>query len=295
MRWSTSQRIEFIETRLFWEGKISRKDLINYFDISVPQATKDFKLYSELAPENIQYDTSAKQYIASLDFNPVFTSPSSESYFSHLLSGTMEKNENVFLCGAVPPHYKGPDIDRVIETHILKTILKCIRNNNSIEILYQSMRSPEPAWRRFSPHAFGYDGFRWHVRALCHKDKKYKDFNLGRILKTGKDERFDFDHSNDFLWHNTVTFTIGPHQDLPIQHKKCIEYDYGMTDGRKIFEVKAAFVFYINKRFGFTKDHDKKKCWEQQIVLLNRNDIDNKVEVLKNISEKKINDVFSNY
>jgi hypothetical protein len=27
---------------------------------------------------------------------------------------------------------------------------------------------PEPTWRRTSPHAFGNDGRRWHVRAYCH-------------------------------------------------------------------------------------------------------------------------------
>ena len=42
---------------------------------------------------------------------------------------------------------------------------------------------PDPIWRRITPHAFGYDGFRWHVRAYCHLDNKFKDFLLPRILE----------------------------------------------------------------------------------------------------------------
>jgi hypothetical protein len=45
---------------------------------------------------------------------------------------------------------------------------------------------PEPVWRRMTPHAFGYDGFRWHVRAYCHLDNKFKDFLLPRILDIGE-------------------------------------------------------------------------------------------------------------
>jgi predicted DNA-binding transcriptional regulator YafY len=35
-----------------------------------------------------------------------------------------------------------------------------------------------------TPHAFGYDGFRWHTRAFCHTDRKFKDFLLPRILES---------------------------------------------------------------------------------------------------------------
>ena len=73
MRWSTRKRLEFIESRLFWDGKISRKDLTDYFDVSVPQATKDLKMYSELAPENIHYDNRAKHYQAGTNFKPEFS------------------------------------------------------------------------------------------------------------------------------------------------------------------------------------------------------------------------------
>ena len=47
---------------------------------------------------------------------------------------------------------------------------------------------PEPGWRWITPHAFGNDGLRWHVRAYCHIDKKFKDFLLSRCLDRGDGE-----------------------------------------------------------------------------------------------------------
>ncbi|MES2390903.1 MAG: hypothetical protein V4555_04635, partial [Acidobacteriota bacterium] len=41
-RWGQERRLEFIEFRLQWEGRVNRSDLVNYFSISVPQASLDF-------------------------------------------------------------------------------------------------------------------------------------------------------------------------------------------------------------------------------------------------------------
>ncbi|MEO5366942.1 MAG: WYL domain-containing protein, partial [Magnetococcus sp. WYHC-3] len=56
LSWGVERRMEFIEFRLFWEGRINRRDLIEQFGVSVPQATVDFKQYQERAPDNLLYD-----------------------------------------------------------------------------------------------------------------------------------------------------------------------------------------------------------------------------------------------
>ncbi|MGN6205889.1 WYL domain-containing protein, partial [Humibacter sp.] len=65
-----------------------------------------------------------------------------------------------------------------------QAILSAVREHRSIEVHYQSMsgKRADPIWRRMTPHAFGYDGLRWHARAYCHIDSKFKDFLLPRIL-----------------------------------------------------------------------------------------------------------------
>lgn len=75
--------------------------------------------------------------------------------------------------------------DRRVDIAVLRMILAAVRDQASVEVLYQSMNEqrPEPLWRRISPHAFGSDGFRWHVRAFCHIDNRFKDFLLSRALR----------------------------------------------------------------------------------------------------------------
>ena len=84
MRWGVEKRPELIEFRLFWEGGISRADLVEQFGVSIPQASKDLTLYEEKAPGNLHYDKSAKRYRAANDLKPVFSEPSAASYLAHL-------------------------------------------------------------------------------------------------------------------------------------------------------------------------------------------------------------------
>ena len=58
----------------------------------------------------------------------------------------------------------------------LRAILSAIQNKKALHIRYQSMSRPNPTWRWITPHALGFDGFRWHARSLCHLDRTYKDF-----------------------------------------------------------------------------------------------------------------------
>lgn len=37
LRWGVAQRLEFIEFRLFWEGRVNRSDLMEQFGLSVNQ------------------------------------------------------------------------------------------------------------------------------------------------------------------------------------------------------------------------------------------------------------------
>ena len=53
LSWSVAQRLGFIETQLYWEGSVNRGDLVNAFDISVPQSSKDLALYQQQVGDNL--------------------------------------------------------------------------------------------------------------------------------------------------------------------------------------------------------------------------------------------------
>ena len=220
LKWGVERRLEFIEFRLFWEGGVNRSDIIEMFDVSVPQASKDLTLYQERAPLNAIYDKSAKRYIAS----------------------------------------------SVTET--LRTVVAAIRSNHAIEVLYQSISSPEPRWRWIAPHAIGFDGFRWHVRAFCEADRTFKDFLLSRILGTKGSHPSPVVPDKDADWNEHITLEIGPHPDLSDSQKKVIELDYGMRDGRASIPVRKALRYYAMRRLGLDIDPKARAPQDQQIVLL---------------------------
>lgn len=61
-------RLQFVECMLANYGTINRGVLVDYFALSVPQASADIGLYLELAPGNTEYDASARTYRRSATF-----------------------------------------------------------------------------------------------------------------------------------------------------------------------------------------------------------------------------------
>ena len=234
--WGVERRLEFIEFRLFWEGGVNRADLIDAFGISVPQASKDLSLYQERAPGNVVYDKSAKRYVASEGFKPLFLDSDPDEYFSRLRSLTEGSADPADSWLAQPP-----DADvaltpkRDVDRQVLRTILAAIRNKQSVEILYQSMNKarPDPSWRRITPHALGYDGLRWHVRAFSHDEGNYQDFLLPRALEVRAPGEPGGSAENDQLWHQHFKLEIAPHPALTPSQKKVVAKDYGMTGGKR--------------------------------------------------------------
>jgi hypothetical protein len=272
IRWGVEQRLEFIEFRLFWEGGVNRSDIIDVFGVSVPQASKDLSLYQERAPGNVEYDKSVKRYVAAQGFEPRFLKPDPDAYLSRLRSLGEGLSMPVESWIANPPN---TDIaltpKRDINTEVLRAVLKAVRDQRSIEILYQSMSSqrPDPVWRRITPHAFGYDGFRWHSRAFCHIDRKFKDFLLPRSLEARLPDESGASGEQDTLWHEYCSIEIVPHPDLKPSQRLVVAKDYGMTDGKCVLSVRYAMLFYVLRRLGLLGDASKEPARRQHIVASN--------------------------
>jgi hypothetical protein len=272
LKWGVERRLEFIEFRLFWEGGVNRSDIIGMFDVSVPQASKDLTLYQERAPLNAVYDKSAKRYIAGPQFSPMFLKPDPDSYLSRLrsLAEGLANPSDSWIANA-------PETDialsprRKVDADVFKSVLQAVRENSSIEVFYQSMgsRRTDPMWRRMTPHAFGYDGFRWHVRGYCHIDEKYKDFLLPRILGVRDMDVPGPGGEQDSLWKKTFDIEIGPHPALTPSQRAVVAKDYGMTNERAILSVRYAMLFYVLKRLGLLGDASQQDPRTQHIVALN--------------------------
>jgi predicted DNA-binding transcriptional regulator YafY len=281
LKWGVERRLEFIEFRLFWEGSINRADLVEAFGVSVPQASKDLTLYQERAPGNMEYDTRAKRYVAAEKFVLRFLEPDPYIYLSQLRSvaeGAVSANDS--WIAELPSADVALTPRRDIDIKVLRKILDACRDGVSIDVFYQSMNKlrPEPTWRRITPHAFGYVGFRWHTRAYCHLEHKFKDFLLPRILDVGANGEPGEAGEQDWLWNNYFDVIVGPHPALTASQQKVVAKDYGLDHGKSVLSVRYAMLFYVLKRLGLLGDASKLSAHTQHIVTINRKEAEAALE-----------------
>jgi hypothetical protein len=270
-RWGQERRLEFIDSRLYWEGRLNRPALTEFFGISVQQASLDLAEYMRLAPGNTMYDTSQKTYLATEQFQPAFTDPSSARYLAELYALTTGVlTADLSFLGWTPPADIVRHPTRLVPHTVLRQTLAAVRERRCLKITYQAMGRPDPTERVISPHAMGYDGYRWHVRGYCHLRNEYRDFVFARILALSLAEPSQVQSSDDIEWHRILEVIIAPNPALPEAPKRVIALDYGMVDGQLILRTRQALAFYLLKRLGLTQTPAPDRAHEQQIVLVNR-------------------------
>lgn len=275
MRWSIERRLEFIEFRLFWEGRVNRSDLVDFFGISVPQASADLGRYQEVAKQNLVYDKRAKSYLVTREFKPVLLELDAQRYLAQLrliANGILPKEES--WLGWVPPYATVPSIARSVDPVKLRKVLDVIRTGSAIHVEYQSLSRPDPLWRWLTPHALAFDGFRWHVRAWCHTRNRFQDFVFARMLSLDETRPDQINAEYDVEWQRFLTFRIGPHPDLGKAARKAIELDYGMQQGEISVETRISLSFYLERRLGLDFKPEEVRPERQQIILLNRKEVD---------------------
>lgn len=249
--WGVEQRLEFIEFRLFWDGELKRGDITGRFKVSTPQASADLATYRDLAPGNIEYDGSRKRFVATPAFRPRFLRPNADRYLAQLeaIADRVITLSETWI-GEAPAAEAMPIPRRKVDPMILKGLLTAIRGHRAIDVEHRSMNPAreETMWRRITPHAFGHDGLRWHVRAFCHIDGIFKDFVLSRCLAVGKLHDPGAEPARDELWHSFLDVVLEPNPALNERDRRTIAHEYGMPDGRVTVPVRRALLYYFNKR-----------------------------------------------
>lgn len=277
LRWGVEQRMEYIEFRLFWDGAINRADIVGHFGVSVPQASADLARYQTLAPGNVRYDSSRKQYTAEDSFQPRISTPSAGTFFAR---SALSVSSDAWTPRPVETDLSETP-ERKIDPYLLRSIVRAVREARSLEIHYQSMNSkrPAPLWRSVTPHAFGFDGHRWHVRAFCHLDRNFQDFLVPRILKTRGTGAPGPLGLVDLMWHRTFDVQIAPHPGLSEPQKAAVAADYGMVGGVRSFPVRYAMLFYVLRKLGLLDNAERRDSRVQHIILVNRGDAEKALQL----------------
>lgn len=239
---ATRDRIAHIDFILLFKGEAIRADLTDRFNIAPAQATKDFTLYRELAPQNIEYDQQRRIHSRGNKFKPLFeydvirTLATISQGFGDGFAGRIRPS----LACEAPFHLNKPNLSLVAK------VTEAIHKGLPIRVIYISLSSGETE-RDLVPHTLVDNGLRWHVRAYDRKRGEFMDFVLTRMkqieLLFGTHVNDEELRSQDRQWNRFVELELVPHPR--IEHKEAIELDYGMVDGVMKLEVRAATAGYL--------------------------------------------------
>jgi hypothetical protein len=268
--WGQDRRLEFIEFRLLWDGKINRGEVAEFFGISIQQASLDFARYMVLAPENMEYDRSEKVYRAAEEFKSILIAPDTQRYLHELAglaAGTVSPSAS--FVGARPPCDVVSLPERRVRKNILLSLLWAVRDSVEIDITYQSMRNPEPTRQWIAPHAFAFDGTRWHTRAWCYGSSRFRDFVLNRIQDIHGRRTSTVNPSDDANWTEYFVVEIEPSPQLTRNQRDSVITDFGMINGKLCKSIRKALVSYFVRHL---RIDDPKSS--QPIIWVNRDQYD---------------------
>jgi hypothetical protein len=251
---SQKQRLTFIESVAYWEGAVDRARVSEAFQVSENHVTKDFRLYKEAFPGNLQYDESYRIYRPSKRFKPYIGKGSAEEYLS-LLRVHAEQSSAASLplpAGVVPVDATSQPKGH-LKPEILNSITRAISSRNGLVINYQSMNSDEPRSRKIWPHALVFGGTRWHARAFDEERSDYVDLVLQRVLSAKQlPKKTISTRQQDKEWETMVTIEVIPKQSLTSTQAEVVAQEYGMKQrsGQWVWEVRmreclAGYFIYL--------------------------------------------------
>ncbi len=243
MSWSRRERLCFLENHLFWLGFIRRNDVVQRFEIGMQRASADIKEYLRLNRGALIYDRKRKLYRARRNLKPLFGKPTLETGLE-LLKQQPRASGPWVASVSLPVRQTNPIV--------AQQVFRATVQGKSLRIRYASLNSSSFRWRWISPHAFAFDGYRWHARAFCHEDKAFKDFVLGRIADTGEEGKPAARSDDDVEWTQTSRLILAPAKGMKPAEIRALELDFGLRRRRLTVPVCRALALYCLAQLGLT-------------------------------------------
>ncbi|MBA3896045.1 MAG: WYL domain-containing protein [Sphingomonadaceae bacterium] len=288
-RWTVLRRLEFIEFRLFWTGRVQRSDLRAVFGISAPQATNDFATYQERAPGNAVYDSTRKAYVRGERFEPTLIGASIDRYLlqvTALRRGWLRPEDTWF--DTVPP-VEVVALDRQrTQPAVLAGILDAIREQQQIEVEYSSMTGSPATRRLISPHAMATATERWYVRAYSAEHQDFRDYALGRIAKVKAAGQRAADPANDLEWNYTIDLILEPNPGLNDDRQRAQRLEHSMDDGTLRVPCRLSLAFYLIAEHKLDVPNGALQPVQQPLVLRNLTEVLQEREVARRLSKQAL-------
>ncbi len=281
IKFVTRQRLQFIEVMAYYCGSISRSMLAKAYGISDPAATKDLKLYNELAPNNLEYNPSLFSFVPSTNFDEIFADLSPQHIlpmFAQNLLSTDNPSEDTAIYGITAEPLPFPT--RLPDKSILAPLINAMKNRRQLKAIYHSLsRSNEDAAeksRTIEPHALVNNGLRWHVRAYDHEHYDFRDFVLSRFSQTELlNESAESSQRYDDDWNEFITLKLLAHPGLGKKQKLALSYDYDMKNDIIELQVRRSLIGYLLQQMKVDTSRDTSLNPDaHQLVVGNRDEVE---------------------
>ncbi len=278
VKWATRQRLQYIETMVWYAGVVTRSDVARAFGLSDPAATKDLKLYSDLAPGNLVYNHSVFGFVPGEGFSAVFADLAPAAALPVIAANLAVANGpygNTLIYGL--PAAALPLPARLPGPHTLAQITRAIHGRRKLRVSYRSLSVRENQNPRvIEPHTLVNTGLRWHVRAYNEASCDFRDFVLSRVAEAEcLDAPAESGEQYDDDWVEWVSLQLAPHSGLDAPRRESLLLDYGASGEVIEVNVRRALLGYVLQRLGVdtTPEHGLNPN-AYQLMLLNRDEIE---------------------
>lgn len=237
-------RLVYLDQCLTWRGQVNRKDLIDHFGISSPQAAIDFREYlHRVAEPKPGYDTVRKCYLADpkhrgLPFACEIGSP------DEFVRNTEMDGFSIL-----------PSPARQCPPAVMRQLYQAIEQRLKIEIDYVSMATGLRQNQWIAPANFASDGERLHVRAWSFHRKQWRDYVPVRVLPESRflTAPIAEELPRDADWEELIDVRLTPHSSLSEDQKAAVRLEYGFTESVLSFQVRKSLEFYVDRRWGLNR------------------------------------------
>lgn len=291
LSYSQKQRLSYIDFRLMFVGHFTRAEVVEHFKMGLSAATRDIKLYKELADINLVYNNAEKRYFQTDLFKPLFTHDPKLT-LSKLVNQSTEGTNTIT---DIKFPFEDPSQLSVPDIYAISSLTQAALNKKAVEVTYTSLSSGDST-RIIIPHSIVDNGLRWHVRAFDLNTEQFRDFVITRITSANLVDLEIEAHQKilaDDQWLRIVPLELVPHPNN-IQYPKAIELDYGMSEGLLSLNVRSALVGYLLRRWNVDcSENATQSTPEHQLWLRNRPALYGVENIIlaSGYSEEKTNDI----
>ena len=245
MKKDTLSRFEYLETKLYWGGGITARELGEACGLTRQNAQGVIAEYRRRHPGNITFNSSLKRQTASETFTPNYINPNPGPFLDYQRGATMMafyRDQEDW--GGLPFH----DVDRLLRpqlpTQPVREVIAGLQQKQAVTIYYHAKTGAR--MRDISPNQLIFAGNRYHVRAYCHYTKKFLDFVLSRIVHAESTQTEWVSSHDDTEWNTYVTIFFKPNEQLPSEAKDALLRDFPLNDcGSFVIRCRQALEFYV--------------------------------------------------